>query len=293
MRRGLLIYNPASGMRRHKRRLPAILAALREGGIATEVVATERRGQATELARAAIGAADVVFAYGGDGTVREVAVGLYGSETPLGVLPGGTTNVVAIAFGLSSDPIEAARQHCRLEPRRIDVGLCAGHPFLMQASSGVEAYLMARLEPGLKAWLGFAGALLQGAFVFLRYRYPQLRLRVDGEPTSATGAMVCNIPEVAGPYRMVPSGKFDDRQLELLLFRGTSRAVVASFCLDLYRGVHAGRADVEIRKVREVVFEGPAEAYVQIDGDVVLDPHPVTVRLAERQLMALVASPRP
>ena len=35
----------------------------------------------------------------------------------------------------------------------------------MQASSGVEAYLMARLEPGLKAWLGFAGALLQGANV--------------------------------------------------------------------------------------------------------------------------------
>lgn len=292
MRRGLLIYNPASGMRRHKGRLPAILAALREGGIATEVVATETKGQATELARAAAASADVVFAYGGDGTVREVAEGVYGSQTPLGVLPGGTTNVMAIAFGLSSDPVEAARQHCRLEPRPIDVGLCAGHPFLLGASSGVEAYLMARLNPELKAWLGFAGALIQSVGVLFRYRYPQIQLRIDGERTSATGAMVCNIPEAAGPYRMVPAGKFDDGQLEILIFRGTTRAAVVSFCFDLYRGVHAARRDVEIRPVREVVFEGPAEAYVQIDGDVVLDPHPVAVRLAERRLMALVGPPR-
>jgi diacylglycerol kinase family enzyme len=92
---------------------------------------------------------------------------------------------------------------------------------------------------------------------------------------------------------MVPSGLFDDGQLEILLFRGKSRAAVVSFCIDLYRGVHASRPDVEIRPVREVVFEGPEEAYVQIDGDVVLDPQPLTVRLAERRLMALVGTKRP
>lgn len=288
MRRALVIYNPTSGMRWREKRLPAILEALRAGGMAAESVPTERRGHAIELARAAAASMDIVFGYGGDGTVREVVAGLHGSDTPLGVLPGGTTNVVAIAFGLSPDPIEAARQQCRLEPRPVDVGLCAGHPFLMQASSGVEAYLMARLNPELKAWLGFAGAMLQAVGVFFRYAYPQIQLRVDGERITATGAMVCNIPEAAGPYRMVPAGKFDDGQLEILLFYGKSRAAVASFCLDLYRGIHAARPDVEIRPVREVVFEGPPEAYVQIDGDVVLDPHPVEVRLAERKLMALV-----
>jgi diacylglycerol kinase family enzyme len=291
MRRGLLIYNPTSGMRRHRRRLPAILEALRQGGIATEAVATDAKGQATTLARAAASGTDVVFGYGGDGTIREVAAGLFGSDTPLGVLPGGTTNVVAIAFGLSRDPVQAASQLCRLEPRPVDVGLCAGHPFLMQASSGVEAYLMARLDPELKAWLGFAGAVLQGVGVFFRYGYPQVQLRVDGQATSATGAMVCNIPEAAGPYRIVPAGKFDDGQLELMLFRGKSRAAVASFCIDLYRGTHASRRDVEITPVREVVFEGPAHAYVQIDGDAVLDPYPVTVKLADRRLLALVGAP--
>lgn len=288
MRRGVVIYNPTSGRRRHQKRLPRILEVLRAGGIACEPVATERKGHATELARAAAASADVVFGYGGDGTIREVATGLYRTHAALGVLPGGTTNVVAIAFGLSPDPVEAARQLSRLEPRPIDVGLCAEHPFLMGASSGLESYLMARLDPELKAWLGFGGPILQGIGVLFRYRFPMIQLRVDGQPTSATGAMVCNIPEAAGPYRMVESGKFDDGQLELLLFRGKGRAAVASFCLDLYRGVHAARPDVEIRPVNEVIFEGPADAYVQIDGDVVPDPHPVAVRLAEHKLMALV-----
>lgn len=293
MRRALVVYNPTSGRRRHATRLPAIMEALRAGGMAADAAATEKRGQATELARAASRTMDVVFGYGGDGTIREVAEGLFGGDAALGVLPGGTTNVVAIAFGLSSDPIEAARQQCRLEPRPVDVGLCAGHPFLMQASSGVEAYLMARLDPELKASLGFAGPVLQAVGVFFRYHYQQIQLRVDGDRVTATGAMVCNISEVAGPYRMVPGGKFDDGQLELMLFRGTSRAAVASFCLDLYRGRHAARRDVEIRPVREVVFEGPPGTYVQIDGDVLLDPYPVEVRLAARRLRAFVVSPRP
>lgn len=288
MRRGVVIYNPTAGRRRHRKRLPRILEALRAGGLACEAVPTERKGHATELARAAASSADVVFGFGGDGTVREVVEGLHGSDTPLGVLPGGTTNVVAIAFGLSRDPVEAARQLCGREPRPIDVGLCAGHPFLMGASSGLESYLMARLNPELKAWLGFGGPILQGIGVLFRYRFPMIQLRVDGRPTTATGAMVCNIPEAAGPYRMVDSGKFDDGQLELLLYRGKGRASFVSVVVDLYRGTLARRADVEIRPVREVIFEGPPEAYVQIDGDVVLDPHPVEVRLAEHKLMALV-----
>ena len=291
MRRGLLIYNPKSGMRWHARRLPRILEALRAGGIDPQPSPTERRGHATQLARAGAATHDVVFAYGGDGTVREVVQGLHGTDTPLGVLPGGTTNVVALAFGLSRDPIQAARQLCSLEPRAIDVGLCGEHRFLMQASMGVEAYLMARLNPEIKAWLGFPGAVLQAVGTFLRYDYPKLQVRVDGSRVTATGVMVCNIPQVAGPYRMAPAGSFEDRQLDVLLFHGTSRAAVASFCLDLYRGVHARRKDVEIRPVREVVFEGPPEAHVQIDGDVVTDPQPVTVRLSERRLRALVAAP--
>src|SRR5882757_1556199 len=101
MRRGLLIYNPAAGSGRHAVRLQNLLGILRDGGIATEAVPTQHAGHATTLARAAAAArsVDVVFSYGGDGTIREIATGLMGSEVALGVIPGGTVNVVAIALG--------------------------------------------------------------------------------------------------------------------------------------------------------------------------------------------------
>ena len=50
----------------------------------------------------------MVFAYGGDGTAREVAAGLLGGPAALGVLPGGTANLLALSLGLPRDPVAAA-----------------------------------------------------------------------------------------------------------------------------------------------------------------------------------------
>jgi diacylglycerol kinase (ATP) len=293
MRRALLLYNPVAGRRRHRRLLPRILEALRRGGLETEARPTSGpRGAIAAARAAAAGGADVVIAYGGDGTVREVAEGLLGSETALGVLPGGTTNVVSIAFGLGTEPVAAAGRLGELAPAPVDVGLCGGHPFLMQASSGVEAYLMARLDSRLKARFGFGGPVLQAFAALARYSYPSLEFEADGRADAATGVMVCNISEVAGPYRMAPEGRFDDGRLELLVFRGRGRAAVVGFALDLFRGVHARRRDVEIRRVEQVRLLGPAGTPVQIDGEALHDPHPFEIRLAEQRLHALVAPAR-
>jgi len=294
MRRALLLYNPVSGRRRHQRLLPRILCALREGGLEVEGQPTSGPRGATAAARLAAAAAsvEVVIAYGGDGTVRETAEGLLGSRVALGVLPGGTTNVVSIAFGLGTDPVAAARRLGSLAAAPIDVGLCGGHPFLMQASSGVEAYLMARLDSRLKARLGFGGPFLQGFGALVRYSYPAIEFEADGRTDAATGIMVCNISEVAGPYRMAPQGHFDDGRLEMLVFRGRTRASVAGFAVDLFRGVHARRGDVEIRPVERLRLLGPAGSPVQIDGDALRDPHPLEIRMADRKLLALVAPER-
>ncbi|MFM8856239.1 MAG: diacylglycerol/lipid kinase family protein, partial [Actinomycetota bacterium] len=74
-----------------------------------EVVETNRRGHATRFAEdAARRGLDLVIAFGGDGTLNEVATGVAGSSTALGVLPGGSTNVFARTIGLPNDPVAAA-----------------------------------------------------------------------------------------------------------------------------------------------------------------------------------------
>jgi diacylglycerol kinase family enzyme len=102
-----------------------------------ETLLTERRGHATELAAGAAG--DAVFVFGGDGVVNEVLNGLP-AGTPLGIVPGGHTNVLARALGVPRDPAAAVR------PRRISLGRVNGRRFAFSAGIGVDSETVRELE---------------------------------------------------------------------------------------------------------------------------------------------------
>src|SRR3990167_1624330 len=122
MRRAALIFNPVAGPARLRDPLPSLCASLFALGFDLQLRPTEAPGEARALARAAAaGGAEVVFALGGDGTLREVAEGLAGSSCALGALPGGTTNVVARALGLPLTPIAAAQRLARAPVTEVDL----------------------------------------------------------------------------------------------------------------------------------------------------------------------------
>jgi diacylglycerol kinase (ATP) len=287
MRRAALIYNPRSGRQRHALVLETILAALRAGGFAVEPVPTASPGQATALARERSREAEVVFAFGGDGTMREVAAGLLGSPAALGILPGGTANLLARALGLPADPVAAAGVLGRLPARPLDVGLAGDHPFLMMVSAGLDASVLAVLDTRLKWRFGKGAIVYQGLREWWRYPYPQLAITADGAPMAATFAAVSNIPFYGGPFRLAPAARHDNGWLELVVFRGAGRTATLSFALDLLRSGHVRRRDVEIRRVREVTFSAPAGAAAQVDGDVCPERLPLAVRLAPERLLVL------
>jgi diacylglycerol kinase family enzyme len=124
------------------------------------VAETSRRGHATRMAiGAAADGVDVVVALGGDGTLNEVANGVAGTRTALGVLPGGSTNVFARTIGLANDPIEATGQllSALARPSSIrSIGLASinGRYFLFNAGVGFDAAVIAQVErrSGIKRW---------------------------------------------------------------------------------------------------------------------------------------------
>jgi diacylglycerol kinase family enzyme len=126
-----------------------------------EVVETNRRGHATRFAHdAARRGIDVVIGFGGDGTLNEVATGIAGSDTALGVLPGGSTNVFARTLGLPNDPL-AAVEHLAAgldddDPRPIGLGRVNGRFFCFHTGIGFDAAVVRAVEQraSLKRYLG-------------------------------------------------------------------------------------------------------------------------------------------
>jgi diacylglycerol kinase family enzyme len=106
-RRATLLFNPTAGGRRAARALPAIVALL-EARFDLALAPTASPEAGREVARRAIEESrEVLFALGGDGTLNVLADVLAGSDVALAPLPGGTTNVVALALGLPRDPLAA------------------------------------------------------------------------------------------------------------------------------------------------------------------------------------------
>jgi diacylglycerol kinase family enzyme len=158
-KRMLIIVNPyATTVSDNLRHL--VVHAL-EGRYEVDAVDTEARGHATELCReAAHEGYDVVVAFGGDGTVNEVANGLIGSNTPLTCLPGGSANVFGKMLGIPGELIDATEHLLGLvdnwQPRKVDVGVVNGRCFTFASGLGLDASVVERVDssPRLKARYG-------------------------------------------------------------------------------------------------------------------------------------------
>ena len=126
-----------------------------------EAVDTEQRGHATQICReAAREGYEVVVAFGGDGTVNEAANGLVGSDTPLTVLPGGSTNVWCRTLGIPHDVVDATEHLLRIaddfHPRRVDLGRVNERHFVFASGVGLDASVVERVDahPYKKARFG-------------------------------------------------------------------------------------------------------------------------------------------
>ena len=161
-----------------------------------QVVETNERGHATRFAQdAAARGLDCVVAFGGDGTLNEVATGLAGSNTALAMLPGGSTNVFVRSLGIANEPMVALTQLTtgieRNEIERVSLGKANGRYFCFHAGIGYDAAVVEQVErrSSLKRLVGqplFAYAAMQTWFVSYNRKYPHFTLDIDGRHIPST-----------------------------------------------------------------------------------------------------------
>lgn len=275
-----------------------------------EVVETNRRGHATHLAQdAARRGVDVVVGFGGDGTLNEVATGIAGTDTVLGVLPGGSTNVFARTLGMPNDPVRAAALLADgidagdFEP--IGLGRVNGRFFCFHAGIGFDAAVVEAVErrASLKRWLGHPLFISAALTTWLRYgrREPHFQVHTGTGAETVTVDSYFTIVLNTNPYTYLGNRPLDlspaaslDRGLVAVSFRTmTARAVVGGVLAALRGGgVPESAAIDEQVDLRQLVIDnagidGAGPFPYQLDGDhlgdttrLEFDHVPAAVRLA-------------
>ncbi len=179
-------------------RLKNLVVYALQGRYEVEAVMTESQNHATEIGHAARdGGYDIVVAFGGDGTLNEIANGLAGTDVPVTILPGGSTNVVARTLGIPNDVVDATEHLLgladRFEPRRIDLGVANGRRFVFACGSGIDATAAMRVDqrPKLKARGGpyFYSWVALSSF-YTQYLRNPVRMRLEVGDREAEGVTV-------------------------------------------------------------------------------------------------------
>ncbi len=269
-----------------------------------EVADTAARDHASELGRDAVDRGfDAVLACGGDGTINEAAQGLVGTEVALGVLPGGSTNVLARSLGVPMDPVEAtAYVASRIRSgsvRRINVGRTNSRYFLFSTGMGLDAEVVRRVEadPEGKAkdhdWL-FMRHAITAAFTKYRGIDPMITISADGsEPVKGVLAVCCNGSPFTyfkkWPVDICPEANLDEG-LDILSLSHVRAGTIPR----ILWGVLVSRGHIDWKNtnyrhdVKTVTLSSDEPLPVQVDGDYIGEMTDADIELVPSGLGLLV-----
>lgn len=290
-RRLLVIANPISGGGRAQERVPALCRELADRDIEAEAFFTTRAGDGAERARAAADESwDGLIAAGGDGTINEVLNGMPDPSRPLGFLPVGTANVLALELGLPADPRHAADTIEDGYLQRHPIGECDGRRFLLFVGAGVDGAVVERLSQVRTGTLGKHKWLAPILHIVRRWpRYDLAAELADGtQLKNLSSVLVTRVRNYGGVVRLAEGIDPRDDLLHVHAFRMKSRTAwiwqgLRAFCGRL----RAGRA-LTIHPTRGVTIQGRAPYH--LDGD--HGGHsPITIGLATTA--AQLYAPRP
>lgn len=283
-----VIFNPVAGHSRDAARREILDGCAAAHGASLVWWPTRAPGHAAELAREAVRcAAPVALAFGGDGTYNEVAQGLLGSRTALGVLPGGTTSVLAYELAVPRPATEALEALLGGVDHPMRVGRTDhGQVVLLMLSAGPDAVVLDRLVPGLKRLGGRVGVAMQTVVELIRGQLPVFTVAAGGSRIRCGWAIVGKSRCYAGPFEATPGVDPFQPELELVAQRSVGRCAALGFAAALPGGRHLERDDVLRWRGESVQIIGPDSVRVpyQIDGDVAGEL-PVRVEVDERPLL--------
>ena len=298
MTEALIITNPsaaraaAGGLAAARRRLEA-------GGFRVSVATSGATGEGERLAReAAASGVGVVIAHGGDGTVMDVVTGLVGSGCPLGVLPGGTGNVLAGSLGVGRSCTAAAATIVRGVTRTIDLGrlttATGSRYFAVNCAAGFAARLMAETAQHHKRRFGVAAYAVRAVVMAADLVRAATRVEVDGRVHEgrAVTVIVANCGHIIpGVLPLAGDIHPDDGVLNVAVLDAGSYAGALRVVWRLLQRRPEVDPGIRFYRGRQVRVTCDPPLMVQADGET-LGATPMSVELVPRALTVFAPAAR-
>ena len=290
--RHVLLVNPSAGGGRTRKLLPEVEGALAAHGLEHRVVLTRSLEHARQEALAATGSGETPVVMSGDGLIGQIGGALAGSDTVMGVIPGGRGNDLARVLGIPTEPEAAVKVLEAGETRVIDVGEANGERFLCVASCGFDsdANRIANEAKLIKGRLVYAYAALRALAAWKPARF---EITLDGEGREFRGYSVAaaNSKAFGGGMFVAPDARLDDGELDVVTVGDVPRFRYLRRLPQVFDGSHVDNEEVTVDRAAEVRIQADRPFAVYADGEHLTDL-PATLRVLAGALR-VIAPPGP
>ena len=295
MSRAVIIVNPVSGPKRRgtgTERAGVARQVLERLGQTADVRLTQRAGHANELALEAVASgANLVIAWGGDGTINEVGRALVqrgeaGTPAPaLGIIPGGSGNGLARELEIPFDPARAIERALRSTPRLVDAAELGDRVFFNVAGIGIDAHVAALVSTRVRH-RGLLPYLSASAGDLLRYQPAEYTIEIDGRATKTPALLVAfaNSKQWGFGARIAPGADLEDGLLDCVVVRGCGLFGNIVRVPSLFMGRIDQRRGIDTHRVREVTIRSREAMLFHVDGEAVQGSDTLTARVRPRSL---------
>jgi YegS/Rv2252/BmrU family lipid kinase len=274
-----VIINPASGQ--PKPILHTLNRVFHKSSFDWDISLTKESGDARRFAtQASQSGADVVAAFGGDGTVMEVAMGVLGSQTPMAILPGGTANLMSVELGIPKDLEKAATVACdeASQVRSIDVGQIGDQHFLLRVGLGFAARKVELADRELKDKYGILAYSIAGLKALKDTKRIQYRITIDNELYEGEGlsCLIDNAGNIGIPGVAPVKGiEVTDGLLDIILIKAP---IPSSADTTIITSIKTKKDILAHWQGREIKIETDPPQSIQVDGEM-LGQTPVSINI--------------
>jgi diacylglycerol kinase (ATP) len=281
-----LIINQYAGHKEGAKAVEFVIPYLIKNGHLVEYSFTNHPGHATELAqKASVEGFDLVVAVGGDGTVNEVAQGLIGTNTPMGIIPMGSGNGLARELGISMNMHKSAQALVNGKNLELDVCKLNEQRFLCTSGIGFDAMIADKMSKAAsRGFLKYVQLVIQESIFF---KPLDVRMKIDGVIIEESVFLItfANASQFGNNAYIAPAASMTDGLIDVVVIRKFAKIWMPVFAVALFSKLIPKLPFADYYKARQIELQFVDTPYYHFDGEPGKLNVPTKIGLDEKKIL--------